>query len=225
MSSRVFLLTLAVSLSTLGCAHLGHQDWAPQAERQLRDATVWILEGDYAVCTGAVVVAPELVVTSAHCLPGEKALGTDVPIALSDGTRALARIAAVSADEDLGILRLPRPAEVSPLQVGASDAASGGVELLFLGMPLGDREVQRSRVVTRGRCPSYPAVTDAVFADYRGSPGDSGAPLLARDGVIGVVHGGQGCRIAIPSSRIAPLLRKALQGQPRDGGGALNLPR
>jgi hypothetical protein len=116
---------------------------------------------------------------------------------------------AVDEDADQALLRLARPAGVAPLDI-ARRAPIAGTVVYFEGNPTHPR-LQDARVDRRGRCESLPRLPDALFTSIRGTPGDSGSPLV--DGaaqIVGLVHGGARCQIATPGTRLARLVDRAL---------------
>ena len=159
---------------------------------------------------GSIAVRSDLVVTAAHCVASDKGIGADAQVVTSKGTRAPGKVVALSTADDVAVILLPMRSRCLLCCLETRDRRGEGDEILYLGRQVRGRAVQRSEVNHRGACPDLPAVTDAVFASYLGVPGDSGAPLLGRDGVVGIVHSGQRCQIAMPSSRITPVVRRAL---------------
>jgi len=184
--------------------------WEEKAPEWLRQATVAFEIDGQAFCTGALAVRPDLVVTAFHCLSPWSTPKDTSHVRLSDGSRREASLIAYDEHADLVLLRLQEPAALEPLPVADSDALHGGETLYFLGMPDPHRRVQRARVRARDACPDLPGVPDAVFASHIGKPGDSGAALVGRGGIVAIVHGGTHCNIAIPSSALGPLLDQAL---------------
>jgi S1-C subfamily serine protease len=159
-------------------------------------------------CGGAVAVRSDLVVTAAHCLR-ELAPGDAVVVGL-DGEDRPARLAAMDRETDVAVLLLDEPSEVRPLPLADSDLARPGEPVLFLGRPDFGRDVQEAEVERRAPCPDLAAVSDAVFATHRGVPGDSGAPLVGKGGIVALIHGGARCHIAIPSNALGPVVWQAL---------------
>lgn len=183
-------------------------------ETDLRAATVTLVGArGQAYCTGAVAGRADTVVTAAHCLQRRT---TEVRLRLSGNRRAIARVAAIDRSLDVAVLRAAGPLGPAPLPVVSSADASSEEWLLFLGQPRGNRQVQRARIQRRGRCPRLPTLRGALYGSYRGVPGDSGAPLVSADGIIGIVSGGRNCAMAIPAQHLWPLLQKAWQHR-RDG--------
>ena len=177
----------------------------PQAlRRQLRAATVLVLPSR---CTGAIVAVPWLVATAKHCIDA--------------GVRLRVRIGNVEQDAELVdedpvgdqvVLALASDTKVAPLGIVRRLPIVGSV-LYFHGNP--ERPVwQAARLDRIGRCPNLPSLPRALYTSINGKPGDSGAPLVDVAGeVVGLVHGGAGCRIATPGDRLARLVDRVLQRQ------------
>lgn len=178
------------------------------AER-LEEASVTVVaDRGRSRCAGAVAVRPDVVVTAAHCLRGVEP-GDPVVVGFGDED-VEGWLGALDGETDVAVVRLAEPADRRPLPLADSDEAVPGEPLLFLGRPDPGRRVQDAEVERRGPCPSLEAVQDAVYASHRGYPGDSGAVLVGRRGIVAVVHGGARCHIAIPSNALGPVVWQAL---------------
>ncbi len=194
-------LALAVALGVVGlvCPAQGG-DLA--VRRSLQAASVVI---ETTGCAGAVAESQQLVVTAKHCLEGDR-----LRIRLSTGERRTAWLVATNDASDQAVLFLEEPAGVEPLAV-VRRAQIPGTVLYFEGNPSHPR-FQSARLDRIGRCPSLPALPNALFTSIEGVPGDSGAPLV--DGgarIVGLVHGGARCHIATPAETLARLVDRALE--------------
>lgn len=158
-------------------------------------------------CAGAVLSSKVVVLTAAHCV---KEHDVRLPIRFFDGVKGLAEVASVDRDRDMALLWLEVPAHVEGLTV-ADALPRPGTALYFLGRPDRGETLQEASVVKLGRCPSLPSVPDAVFTSMRGTPGDSGAPIVDRAlRIVGLVHGGARCSIAAPTSGVNGMLGAVL---------------
>jgi S1-C subfamily serine protease len=155
-------------------------------------------------CTGVIVGAPWLVATAKHCI--EKAVRLRVRVGNVEQDAEL-----IEEDEaaDQVLLALSSEASVKPLDVVRRLPIVGTV-LYFRGNP--ERPVwQAARLDRIAPCPNLPSLPRALHTSINGKPGDSGAPLVDGAGeVVGLVHGGAGCRIATPGDRLARLVDRAL---------------
>jgi S1-C subfamily serine protease len=168
-------------------------------------------------CTGVIVGAPWLVATAKHCIDA--------------GARLRVRVHRVEQDAELieedeaadqVLLALSSEPNVKPLDVVRRLPIVGSV-LYFLGNP--ERPGwQAARLDRIGPCPNLASLPRALHTSINGKPGDSGAPLVDGAGeVVGLVHGGVGCRIATPGDRLARLVDRALlRLHVRAGGTPLN---
>jgi hypothetical protein len=108
-----------------------------------------------------------------------------VTLQFASGDRASARVAAVAAEQDVAILRLPsaRPG-LQPLPLGALADIRVGQEVLAVGSPLGLQNTVTRGIVSAVRRAG--AVT-LVQTDAAINPGNSGGPILDRRGrAIGI---------------------------------------
>jgi hypothetical protein len=118
-------------------------------------------------------------------------------------------VVATDRAADQAILLLEEPVPVTPLALARREKMPGAT-LYFSGHPGRPRfqEVELKRV---GRCPSLPALPDALFTSIDGTPGDSGAPVVDAAGrVVGLVHGGARCEILTPARTLGHLLDRLL---------------
>jgi len=173
---------------------------APRTVRQIvEEATVRLASG----CSGAVAVRPELIVTALHCVEGMESVG----VRFAGGEERTARVAVTDAAADQAVLVLAAPAPAAPLQIARRRQIPGTV-LYYFGHP--DRVAfQTARLDRIDRCPSLPALPNALFTSIHGKPGDSGAPLVNAEGeIVGLVHGGAACRIATPANTLLALVAR-----------------
>jgi serine protease Do len=115
---------------------------------------------------------------------------------------------------DLAVI-VPRvPPAVEPLRLGDSDRVEPGATLFACGVPFG-----LGRTITRGvvdgraafESPRY-VVWDGIVADGPSYPGDSGGPVVDRDGRVVGIHLGSVTgerRAVIPSALIRRTLGEA----------------
>jgi S1-C subfamily serine protease len=169
----------------------------------IRYATALVLPSH---CTGALVGEQWLVATAKHCI--------------QDGVPLRVRIAGVEQDAELidedpaadqVLLALPNRVKVAPLGLVRRLPIVGTV-LYFRGNPERPLVWQVARLDRIAPCPNMPSLPRALHTSINGRPGDSGAPLVDVAGeVVGLVHGGAGCRIATPGDRLARLVDRVLQ--------------
>ena len=157
-------------------------------------------------CAGALVHERTYVLTAAHCVPRA---AERMEVRLKDGTSVQSSVRHIDRDADLALLVLDTPAPVEPLEL-ANELPSPNQSVLFVGRVDRPSRAQVAQVERLGICPSLPAVDNALFTTITARPGDSGAPLVDENlRVVGVVHGGARCEIAVPTASLAALLADA----------------
>ena len=136
--------------------------------------------------TGVVVTSDGTVLTADHVVAG----GGAIDITFSDGTTALASVAAADPVHDVATLvpdRLPVP--VVPATLGGTAAV--GAPVVAVGNPLGLAYSVSSGVVSgvgRQANTEQGLFTGLIQFDASVNPGSSGGPLLDQGGdVIGIV--------------------------------------
>ena len=174
----------------------------PGLEQTLLAASVLVGNG----CSGVLVDGPDLVLTAEHCITGS----ATHELRFSDGSRRTGWVAGVDHVADQALLLLEEPVTLKPLALVRQPPIAGTV-LYFAGNPDHPR-FQEAKLDRNGRCPSLPALGNALFTTIDGIPGDSGAPIVdAGTRVVGLVHGGAQCHIATPSDTLRRLIADVLR--------------
>ena len=161
-------------------------------------------------------VAPDTIITNAHVAGSD----TSVTIRRADGNSVPARVERVAPDIDLAVLKTAPTAQGQTLlALAPTGHVRTGQEVLAVGSPLG--VLQNS--VTRGIVSSVRQVgrVTLVQTDAASNPGNSGGPLVDRDGrVVGImtlgVAGSQGLAFAVAADHA----RQLLEGGPSPAGSA-----
>ena len=141
------------------------------------------------VGSGVIINADGEILTSLHVVDG----ATAVRVSFSDGTESAARMTASDPDHDIAVLTPARlPEVVVPAVLGGG--AQVGDEAYVVGNPLG-LTASLSTGVISGLDRSFPlgngrTLGGMIQFDAAVNPGNSGGPLLNRNGqVIGIVTG------------------------------------
>ena len=143
--------------------------------------------GDQGSGTGVVINADGSILTAAHVVAG----ATRIRVFFADGTEARADVVASEPERDIAVLKADKAPEVIvPAVMGGG--AGVGDEVVAVGHPLGLTNSLTSGVVS-GLGRSIPIdkndrLEDLIQFDAAVNPGNSGGPLLNRNGqVIGIV--------------------------------------
>jgi len=157
-------------------------------------------------CSGVLDENEQIVLTARHCIdPGVQKL----KVRFTNGATRTGWVAATDEAADQAVLFLEDPVDIAPLPIVRRRQIPGTV-LYFEGHPDQPR-FQSARLDRIGRCPSLPALPDALFTSIDGRPGDSGAPLVDGAGrIVGLVHGGARCHIATPADTLVRLVDHVL---------------
>ena len=150
---------------------------------------------------------PWLVVTNHHVVPGESAT-----VVAGDGAEYEARVVSRDAANDLALLRID--AALVAARPGDSRAVRAGQLVFAIGNPWGQRGTLTAGVVLAPRAAKSenPAqIRDAIRADLRLAPGNSGGPLADADGrVVGInsmISGGMA--VAVPQHTVAAFVARS----------------
>ncbi|TMR08298.1 trypsin-like serine protease, partial [Nonomuraea turkmeniaca] len=168
--------------------------------------------------SGFVVDARGHILTNAHVVSGYD----NVTVILNDGRRLPAQVIGEDDDEDLAVLEVSYPGDLTPATLGRSSDLAVGDQVLAIGSPLGLSGTvtagivsARDREVRLGGARRTAVQTDASI-----NPGNSGGPLVnVRGEVVGVNTaiaagrggGNIGIGFAIPIDRAAPIAERIIR--------------
>jgi len=151
-------------------------------------------------------VAPDTVLTNVHVVSN----ASSVTIRRPNGTTVAALVASMSSDIDVAVLKVFPPDQTQAvLPLGSVTRVRSGQEVVALGSPLGVLQ----NTVTRGIVSAIRDIggVTLIQTDAALNPGNSGGPLLNRDGqVIGITTMGiatqQGLAFAVAIDHAQALL-------------------
>ncbi len=140
--------------------------------------------------SGVIVAEDGSILTSLHVVRD----ATQITVIFFDNTQSTALISARDETQDIAVLR-PRqlPSIVVPAVMGSPGALNVGDEVFAAGNPFGLRHTFTAGVVSAlGRTAKSPktgaTLTNLIQFDAAVNPGNSGGPLLNRNGeVVGIV--------------------------------------
>ncbi len=173
-----------------------------------------------AIGTGVVLDDRGHVVTNEHVVRN----AARIELSFADGSTRLAQfVGGDSPFTDLAVLRTD-PAGLVPARFASSDGLRIGDPVLAFGNALGNDASLTRGVVSNPRARFITAASerqDYIQTDAPVNPGNSGGPLLNRDGaVVGIVtqvvtqtRDGQmvqGVGFALPSDRILPIVERII---------------
>lgn len=147
-------------------------------------------EPDQASGAGVVLDESGNILTSLHVVQG----ADEIEVIFADGAKSRALIAASQPEKDIAVLRtLEAPPQLIPAILGSPGALQVGDDAIVVGNPFGLRHSVTAGVISglgrsfRGPKAQEP-MTDLIQFDAAVNPGNSGGPLLNRNGeVVGIV--------------------------------------
>jgi S1-C subfamily serine protease len=147
---------------------------------------------EQAIGSGVVIDDGGDILTSLHVV----ANAADIQLTFADGTQSSAQVTARQPENDIAVLRASQPpAQLVPATLGNPNAMRVGDEAFVVGHPLGLYGSMSAGVISgfdRSFQPtnSNQRLKGLIQIDAAVNPGNSGGPLLNRDGqVIGIVTG------------------------------------
>jgi serine protease DegQ len=142
--------------------------------------------------SGVVVDDAGDIMTALHVVSG----AASIQVTFADGTKSTAQVAATDTQHDIAVLKADQlPATITPAVLGNPRSVQVGSEAFVLGSPFGLNASLSSGVVS-GLNRSFqmpdggPLLTGLIQVDAAVNPGNSGGPLVDRNGrVVGIVTG------------------------------------
>ncbi|MDP2931657.1 MAG: trypsin-like peptidase domain-containing protein [Chloroflexota bacterium] len=144
-----------------------------------------------ALGTGVVVDDTGLILTSLHIVKD----AVEVRVIFADGSESEASVIVRQPENDLAVLRPSIiPDDLLPATLGSSNMLNVGDEVVAVGNPFGVRNSLSAGVVSGLRrtfqTKTGETLTNLIQFDAAVNPGNSGGPLVNRDGeVVGIVSG------------------------------------
>ena len=147
---------------------------------------------DNGLGSGVVIDDRGDILTSLHVVAG----ATDIQLTFADGTQSSATVMVEQPEHDIAVVRADQPpAQIVPATLGNPNAMQIGDEAFVVGNPLGLYSSMSAGVISglnRSFQPSKSKqkLEGLMQIDAAVNPGNSGGPLLNRDGqVIGIIAG------------------------------------
>jgi len=147
---------------------------------------------DDSLGTGTIVDTNGDILTSLHVV----ADATDIQVIFADGTQSTATVATKQPENDIAVLKADKlPAQIVPAILGNPNAMHVGDEAYVVGNPFGLYSSMSAGVISGFNRTFQPTNSNLnlkglIQIDAAVNPGNSGGPLLNRNGeVIGIVEG------------------------------------
>ena len=141
--------------------------------------------------TGVIIDEYADILTSFHVIENSN----DIEITFADGSKSKAFVLNEQPEQDIALLRaFNTPQEIMPATLGNPSAMHVGDEVFVVGNPFGLYSSMSAGVISGFNRSFHPegkdVLTGLIQFDAAANPGNSGGPLLDRNGfVIGVVTG------------------------------------
>ena len=169
--------------------------------------------------SGIVLTSDGLVLTNAHVIAGALA----IEVTLSDGSTRRGSIVGSFPDSDVALIRLDDASNLTPAELGSSDALQVGDDVVAIGnaLNLGAQPTVTLGIVSaKDRSISAENVTleHLIQTDAAINPGNSGGPLInARGQVVGVntaiIKNSQSLGFSLAIDEIKPLIEELKAGK------------
>jgi S1-C subfamily serine protease len=147
---------------------------------------------DDSLGTGTLIDANGDILTSLHVVVN----ATAIQVTFADGTTSSAKVATQQPENDIAVLKADKlPAQVVPAVLGNPNAMRVGDQAFAVGNPFGLYSSMSAGVISGFNRTFQPrnsnlTLKGLIQIDAAVNPGNSGGPLLNRNGeVIGIVEG------------------------------------
>lgn len=162
--------------------------------------------------SGAIIDANGLIVTNAHVVEGF----SRVRVTLRDGRKLMGEVVASGNSNcvDLALVRVANQSKLPTIKLAAANSTEIGMSVVTIGNPL-----DTTSTLTSGSVSNLKLPLGQVITDVRLNPGNSGGPLLDRQGqLVGVIQGGyraehgDGLNVAVSVEQVRALVQGIKQG-------------
>ncbi len=147
-------------------------------------------DGEGGLGSGVVVSQAGDILTANHVVDG----ASTIDVTFADGTKSRASVVSSEPEHDIAVIRADRPpSQLVPAVLGDPSSVQPGVEAYAMGNPFGLVGSVSAGVVSGldrsfKRPDTNQVLTGLIQIDTAVNPGNSGGPLVDRDGrVIGIV--------------------------------------
>ncbi len=166
--------------------------------------------------SGVIVRDGGYILTNNHVIAG----ADEILVAFSDGQATTASLVGTDPETDLAVIRVQAKG-LTPIPMGASDAAEVGDVALAIGNPFGIGQTVSSGIISaKGRAGVSPSpYDDFIQTDAAINPGNSGGALIDAEGnLIGIntlifspSGGSEGIGFAIPAQLAMSILAEIIE--------------
>jgi S1-C subfamily serine protease len=147
-------------------------------------------DGEGGLGSGVVVSQVGDILTANHVVEG----ASTIDVTFADGTKSSASVISAEPEHDIAVIRADQPpAQIVPAVLGDPSSVQPGIEAYAIGNPFGLVGSVSAGVVSGldrsfKRPDTNQVLTGLIQIDTAVNPGNSGGPLVDRDGrVIGIV--------------------------------------
>ena len=176
-----------------------------------------------AIGSGVIIDSRGYIITNNHVVNGAQT----IQVVLYDGTKLPAQLSGTDPPDDLAVLKIQPPGNMTVATIGDSSQLRVGQEVLAIGNPLGITQTVTNGIVSAlGRTVSEgqggATISNAIQTDAPINPGNSGGALVDLQGnLVGIPTltaidpefntPANGVGFAIPSNRVKSIISQIIQ--------------
>ena len=176
-----------------------------------------------AIGSGVIIDSRGYIITNNHVVNGAQT----IQVVLNDGTKLPAQLSGTDPPDDLAVLKIQPPGNMTVATIGDSSQLRVGQEVLAIGNPLGITQTVTNGIVSAlGRTVSEgqggATISNAIQTDAPINPGNSGGALVDLQGnLVGIPTltaidpefntPANGVGFAIPSNRVKSIVSQIIQ--------------